>query len=242
MQIDSVGPHCFDRLNINYLCIEDGVKYLEDRALENAYVFNVKLPREMKIGEWCFANSQLTDILLPRDLHIIKKETFLSCERLETIHAEFGVNTISYDIFKGYKNLKETHFRIVKSVRDGAFEGYRSLKTIKLGYQIKHLGRILFKVCSSLEFLEVEGDFDKLEKFTFSGADVLESLSLWTHADSLYFPPDRFQDTPCLKEIIVNGTFEPIVEKRSCFPEDIVIKGYFNSNPLKAPSFTLSKK
>ena len=134
MQIDRIGPHCFDHLNINYLCIEDGVKYLEDRALENAYVFNVKLPRGMKIGERCFANSQLTDILLPRDLHIIKKETFLNCKRLETIHAEFGVNTISYDAFKGCKNLKEAHFRIVKYVRDGAFEGCSSLETLKLDY------------------------------------------------------------------------------------------------------------
>ena len=103
MQIDCRGPHCFDHLIINYLCIEDGVKYLEDCALESTYIFNVKLPIGMKIGARCFANSQLTDILLPKDLHIIKKETFLNCERLETIHAEFGVNTISYDAFKGCK-------------------------------------------------------------------------------------------------------------------------------------------
>ncbi len=205
--------------------------------MENAYVFNVKLPRGMKIGERCFANSQLTDILLPRDLHIIKKETFLNCERLETIHAEFGVNTISYDAFKGCKNLKEAHFRIVKSFRDGAFEGRSSLETLKFGYQPKQLGRFLFKGCSSIESLEVVGDFDKLKEFTFSGADALESLSLWTHADSLYFPPDGFQDTPCLKEIIVSRKFDPIVEKRSCFPEDIVIKGYFDSNPLEVLSF-----
>lgn len=50
MQIDSVWPHCFDHLNINYLCIEDGVKFPENCALENTYVFNVKPPKEMKIG------------------------------------------------------------------------------------------------------------------------------------------------------------------------------------------------
>lgn len=73
MQIDRIGPHRFDHLNINYLCIEDGVRYLEDSALENAHAFNNKLPRGMKIDERFFANSQLTDVLLPRDLHIIKK-------------------------------------------------------------------------------------------------------------------------------------------------------------------------
>lgn len=140
MQIDSIGPHCFDHLSINYFCIEDAVKYLEDCTLENAYVFNIKLPRGMKIGERCFANNQLTDILLPRDLHIITKETFLNCERLETIHVKFCVNTISYDAFKGCKNLKADYFRIMKTVRDGAFEGCRSLENLKSGYQIKHLG------------------------------------------------------------------------------------------------------
>lgn len=81
---------------------------------KNAFVYNIKLPRGMKIGERCFANSQLTDILLPRDLHIIKKEPFLNCERLVTIHAEFGVNIISYATFKGYKNLKEAYSHFSK--------------------------------------------------------------------------------------------------------------------------------
>ncbi|MBD5507858.1 MAG: leucine-rich repeat protein [Lachnospiraceae bacterium] len=111
MQIHNIGSHCFNDLIINYLCIEDGVKYLEDCALENAFVCNAKLPRGMKIGERCFANSQLTDIL--------PQETFLNCKRIETIHTEFGVNTISYDVPKGFKNLKEAYFYIVKSVETG---------------------------------------------------------------------------------------------------------------------------
>lgn len=165
------------------------MKYLEDCALENAFVFNDKLPRGMKIGERCFAGSEFMEILLPGDLHIIKKETFLNCEWLETIHAEFSVNTISYDAFKGCKNLKEAHFRIVKAVRDGSFEGCKNLETLKLGYQIKQLGRFLFRGCSSLE---VEGDFDQLKKWSFSVANNLVFLSIWTRADSLYFPPDEF--------------------------------------------------
>ncbi len=45
--------------------------------------------------------------------------------------AKCGVNTISYGTFKGCKNLKEAHFRIVKSIRDGVFEGCSSLETLK---------------------------------------------------------------------------------------------------------------
>ncbi len=230
MQIDRIGPHCFDGLIIPLLCIEDGVKCLEDRACENAHILSVKLPRGLKIGERCFANSELTDILLPRDLNIIKKEAFLNCERLETIHAEFGVNTISYGAFKGCKNLKEAHFRIVKSVRDGAFEGCSSLETLKLGSNVKQLGRYLFKGCSSLESLEIEGGFDKLEKWTFSGADGLQFLKLGTKAESLYFPPDGFQDT-YLQELSLLGNFEPIVKSRNCLPEDVILRAYNLSKP-----------
>lgn len=65
------------------------------------------------------------------------QETFLNSERLETIHSEFGVNTISYNSLKGCKNLTEAYFRIVKSVRDVTFEGCLSLETLKLGSPLK---------------------------------------------------------------------------------------------------------
>lgn len=222
-QIDRIGPHCFDRLIINLLCIEEGVEYLEDRACENSYIFNVKLPRGLKIGKRCFAGSQLEEILLPRGLHIIKEETFLNCKKLKSIWAQRGLNTISYDAFNGCESLKEAHFHILKTVRDRAFAGCSSLETLELGYRIKELGNDIFNGCHSLESLEIKGSFDKFEKSTFSGADSLESLSLWSDAGSLYFPPDGFQDT-CLKEISLIGNFEPIVKKRSCFPEDAVLR------------------
>ncbi len=231
-QIDRIGPHCFDGLVIPCLCIEDGVEYLEDRACENAYVLNVKLPRGLKIGKRCFAGSKLEEILLPRDLHIIKEETFLNCKNLKSIWAQVGLNTISYDAFNGCTSLKEAHFHILKTVRDRAFAGCSNLKTLDLGYRIKELGNDIFNGCHSLESLEIEGSFDKLEKSTFAGADALESLSLWTHADSLYFPPDGFQDT-CLKEIALIGNFEPIVKKRCCFPEDAVLKMYHGQKALE---------
>lgn len=232
-QIDRIGPHCFDHLMINLLCIEEGVEYLEDEACENSHIYNVKLPRGLKIGKRCFAGSQLEDILLPRSLHIIKEGTFSNCKNLKSIWAQRGLNTISYDAFNGCTSLKEAHFHILKTIKDGAFEGCSSLETLNLGYQVKQLGNYLFKGCHSLRSLEIQGHFDKLEKCTFAGADALESLSLWTHAESLYFPPDGFNKTPCLKKISLIGDFEPIVEKRCCFPEDIVLKMHYEQKALE---------
>ena len=235
-QIDRIGPHCFDGLAIPCLCIEDGVEYLEDRACENAHIANVKLPRGLKIGERCFAESDLIEILLPRDLHTIKSETFKNCKFLETISAQFGVNTISYSAFDGCENLKEAYFRIVKSVKDYAFNGCVSLKTLDLGCRIDQLGMCLFNDCSSLENLKLMGFFDKFHFRTFEGANGLSALELQTSADSLYFPPDGFKDT-CLKEISLIGDFEPIVEKRSCFPGDILIRGYDHQKPQQTLAY-----
>lgn len=173
----------------------------------------------------------------PRDLHTIKRETFKNCGNLETISAQFGVTSISYGAFAGCVNLKEAHFRIIRSVKDYAFDSCVSLQTVDLGYRIEQLGMNLFNDCSSLETLKLDGSFDKFHRRTFEGANALYSLELHTSADSLYIPPDCFHGSPCLKEITVSGNFEPIVEKRSCFPEDIVIKGYFDSIPLKILSF-----
>lgn len=232
-QIDCIGSHCFDGLIIPFLCIEDGVEYLEDRACENSQIYNVKLPRGLKIGERCFAGSQLEEILLPRSLHIIKEGTFSNCKNLKSIWAQHGLNTISYNAFKGCESLKEAHFHILKTIRDGAFEGCSNLETLDLGYQIRELGSYLFNGCSSLKSLEIQGNFDKLGKNTFAGADALESLSLWNRAESLYFPPDGFKNAPRLKEISLKGNFEPIVEKRNCFPEDIVLKMHYGQKALE---------
>lgn len=128
IRIDRIAPNCFKYVSINLHCIEEGVKYLNDCAFENVSIFTMKLPQGIKIRERCFANSTLTEILLPRNLHIIKKETFLNCRNLETVSAEFGVNTIAENTYKRCKNLKEAHYCIVKSIRNGAFEGCFSLK------------------------------------------------------------------------------------------------------------------
>lgn len=166
-QIDRIGPYCFDGLVIPFLCIEDGVEYLEDSAFENSYILNVKLPRGLKIGRRCFANSQLEEILLPRGLHIIKEETFLNCKNLKSIWTQVGLNTIFYDAFNGCESLKEAHFHILKTVRDRVFAGCSSLETLELGYRIKELGNDIFNGCHSLESLEIEGSFDKLGKTLF---------------------------------------------------------------------------
>lgn len=143
---------------------------------------------------------------------------------------------LAYSAFDGCENLKETYFRIVKSVKDYAFNSCVSLKTLDLGYRIDQLGTCLFNDCSSLENLKLMGSFDKFHFRTFEGANGLSALELQTSADSLYFPPDGFKDT-CLKDISLIGDFEPIVEKRSCFPEDILIRGYDHQKPQQTLAY-----
>lgn len=111
----------------------------------------------------------------------------------------------------------------VKYLADSAFENACILNV--------KLPRGIFDGCISLSSLKLEGSFDKLGSETFAGASELYSLELQTSADSLYIPPDCFCDTN-LKEISLLGQFEPIVEKRSCFPDDILIRGYDHSTPL----------
>ena len=162
-QIDAVGPHCFDNALIKLLCIEEGVKPLEDRAFENARCYDVKCPRGLKIGKRCFANSLLHKILLPRDLTTIKDQTFLGCKELESIEAYFGVTNIGREAFLNCKKLKDAHFRLLKTIRDNAFMGCTILETIELGDKIKQLGKKIFADCSNLSTLEIKGSYDKID-------------------------------------------------------------------------------
>ena len=58
---------------------------------------------------------------------------------------------------------------------------------------------------SALVTLRLEIFFDKFHFRTFEDASGLYSLELQTSADSLYKPPDYFQNIPYLKEITIAG-------------------------------------
>ena len=58
MQIDRIGPHCFDGLVIPLPSIKDRVKYLEASTCENTYILNVTLSKGLKIDEKCFTSSE----------------------------------------------------------------------------------------------------------------------------------------------------------------------------------------
>lgn len=224
-QIDAIGPRCFGKnVVIGLLCVEEGVKRLEARAFEEALILDVRLPKGLTIGERCFANSELRNIFLPRDLHTIKQQTFLGCKSLESIHAERGINTIGDSAFSGCENLQDAHFGIIKTIRNFAFAGCTNLQQLELGSSLQKMERCLFSNCHSLESLKLQGSFDELHPDAFKGATSLRSLTLSTTADSLYFPPHGFDDT-ILEELTLLGNFEPDGEQSS-FPENITFKAH----------------
>jgi len=222
-QIDAIGPHCFDNALIKLLCIEEGVKTLEDRAFENARCYDVKCPRGLKIGKRCFANSLINQIFLPSDLTTIKDQTFLGCKELESIWAKTGVATIGYDAFANCEKLKDAHFQILKTIKDRAFMGCSHLENIELGHTVRQLGRLIFAGCSNLNSLEIMGEFDKIDARTFEGASSLKYLTLRSRSNELYIPPHCFDDT-VLEEITLLGGFEPVIEHHSCLPENVLVK------------------
>lgn len=222
-QIDAIGPHCFNNCIIDLLCIEEGVKRLEDSAFEKASCFDIKCPKGLKIGKRCFANSQLRKILLPHDLTIIKDQTFLGCKELESIWARTGVATIGYDAFANCEKLKDAHFRILKTIKDKAFQGCSHLENIELGHTVRQLGKRIFAGCSNLNSLEIVGEYDKIDARTFEEANGIKSLTLYSNATELYIPPNCFDDT-VLEEITLLGYCEPIIEHHSCLPENILVK------------------
>lgn len=235
-QIDAIGPHCFDDAIIKLLCIEEGVKTLEDGAFENARCYDVKCPKGLKIGKRCFANSHINQIFLPTNLTTIKDQTFLGCKELESIWAKTGVATIGYDAFAYCEKLKDAHFQIPKTIKDRAFMGCSNLENIGLGRTVRQLGRRIFAGCSNLNSLEIMGEFDIIDARTFEEANSLKYLTLRSRANELYIPPHCFDDT-VLEEITLLGNFEPIMEDNTCLPENVLVKVPKDSKFLKDLAF-----
>lgn len=234
-QIDNIGPHCFDGIEIDLVCIEEGVKKLEDSAFENARVDIVKLPRGLKIGKKCFANCTLSEILLPRDLNAIKDDTFRGCKNLKFVDAYFGVNTVGRSAFAFCEELEEVQFNRLKSVGSYAFMSCPNLRRANLGSNVHKMGEHIFKFCSSLKTLKISGTFDEIPENTFFYAGALSELILDTKAETLLIYPHSF-DTTGLEEITFLSNVEPICYKFS-LPDDTTIRAYDGSKAQLALAY-----
>lgn len=89
-----------------------------------------------------------------------------------------AVSTIREYAFRDRENLVGFDFGTVKRIEDGAFEGCKSLKEVRLPNTIRYFGEYIFKDCEFLENIVFGSDTSFLGEGMFDGCVSLKNVIL----------------------------------------------------------------
>ena len=73
------------------------MKEIGDAAFQYAGLETLTLPEGFNsLGERCFKNSKLVNVVLPNSLTEIPREAFYNCRRLQTVQMSYGAQNEAY--------------------------------------------------------------------------------------------------------------------------------------------------
>lgn len=182
--------------------VPDGVETLAKRAFAGSALERVDLPASlMSMGDYAFAESQLTDVALPEGLGTIPTGAFSGCSRLTSVafpdgltmigesafencsslrDAELpeGVNVLLPRVFKHCKNLSAVSLPpALTGIGKEAFEGC-ALRAVDLPQTLTMVGERAFKNCRSLTAVVIPDGCTMLAKEAFRECISLATIDL----------------------------------------------------------------
>ena len=159
--------------------------HLTDLDMENATIvandykyYSDCCTKDTVIGDYMFYETNLTRVVLPKNVRSIKSYAF-SKSKVREVQMFDGVEWIYESAFRNCAQLKSiTLPKTVKRVDGYAFEYCSQLKTVVLGDSVTALGYGCFFNCSALESVEIPSSLKKIEESAFYGCSNLKNISL----------------------------------------------------------------
>ena len=162
-------------------------------ALSNAELSN----GVTEINSFAFYGcDSLTSVEIPKSVTTIGVSAFASCVELSSISVESEnavydsrdncnaiINTSDNEIIAGCVNTLIPSS--VTSIGASAFEGCRSLKSIKIPYGVTSIGAFAFKDCSTLVSIEIPKSVTSLGTSAFDGCNALASIEISSNVTSI---------------------------------------------------------
>lgn len=165
-----IGSSAFLYSPVEEVSMPNSVKLIENEAFLGAKLKSIRLSSKLReIGDKAFCATDIQSIVFPESLKRIGDAAFWNCKQLKTvmIPKKNHLYLIWYDAFYGCSQLKEFIYPnpIVakgdhKSARicEGVFEYCTRLEKIELPSNIKNEGRLMFKGCTALESITINGE------------------------------------------------------------------------------------
>ena len=154
------------------------------------------------IGDFAFANSKLSSIVLPDSIRIIGRGAFYGCENLKRIVIPPSVTSLNESVFMNCESL--TRISIPSSVINigkYTFRGCKKLEDISISSCVMHIGRDAFSFCSNLESVFIPSSVACIDDWTFYSCENLTSVSI--PSSVLHIGESAFEDCVNLKNVVI---------------------------------------
>lgn len=151
-----------------------------------------------------FAQSGITELVLPDSLHEIPAGFCYGASRLRLVKMGDSVKKIGESAFEGCSALGEISLSLgITALPEGVFASCSSLEKVKLPTSITSIGVRAFANCSKLSEIRLNEGLKKLSWFAFANCDKLTKVVV---PDSvIYMDEEAFKDS---KQIIIYGNQE----------------------------------
>lgn len=198
----SVSQGCFAGSDIKTVIIKDNVRILRNRAFENCKqlttfnmgeeqseenVFQVNL---LEIGDYCFHNSGVQSIVIPKSIKKIGEYCFAQDQDsgvhgLKNVLLEEGLTSIGTRAFS--KSALEEVFipKSMQAINVYAFDNCAALNIINFEDGLKEIGTVdgyCFSNCGVLS-LNFPASVQKISKYAFYNCDKLEEVTFNNNID-----------------------------------------------------------
>lgn len=145
-RITSIPAECFFQLTgINYIEFPTSLTVIGNFAFQGAKVDTLILPDNIdKIPYWCFKNSHLKKVHLPKNLKHIGSSAFENaiCDGPKGLVLPESIETIENYAFRK-SNIQKAFLPNIKRIENQAFDSC-AIKIVRLGENFEYLGQEVF--------------------------------------------------------------------------------------------------
>ena len=175
---DGTFEHCERLESVTNI---SGVRYIDDSAFYGCTSLKqIELPECLQeLGNWCFAESGFTSIIIPDSVQNLGEATFNDCSSLQSIVLPQQTITIPFGFLHECSALRQIDIpNTVTTIGEDAFGGCSSLESIRIPENVTDIQASAFLGCSSLTSIEIPDGITEIPANMLSGCSSLGSVSL----------------------------------------------------------------
>ena len=162
------------------ITLSPNIKTIGEYAFASSGLSSIILPGSLNsIGNNGFAYSALTSITLPKNLTMIGTQVFKGCTSLKSVTVNGSVAGVGTNAFEGCTALESVTLGNNGSlaITASAFENCRSLRTVELSSILHSIGNRAFANCTSLESIRIPEFTKAISGEAFEGCSALRSVA-----------------------------------------------------------------